>query len=113
MMTKELVSAVLRTNCTHIGAVQLGYQFYVISDRSHMNKIHVFEFMKECKLWALDNGFSLETRPYNDYGKIDWHIAAWEIETGKQHLFDLQITETGAVNTACIWIMEQKSKETK
>lgn len=114
-VSKELVSEILGKPaywiCDGSPENRIGYSSDCkasLSGRAGFG-INTYEFMHMCKLWALTHGYLLETRLYFEYNKLDWHIAAWNINTGKQKIFDLYNTEYEAVFAVCEWILAKRT----
>lgn len=72
--------------------------------------INIYEFSDKCKIWAIINGYSIETRPYNDYDNIDWLGVLFNPKTHEsiKKEFDLFSTESELIFNMCLWILEQK-----
>jgi hypothetical protein len=72
--------------------------------------INIYELTNKCKEWALTHNYSFETRPYNDYGHIDWHIAIWK-DNIQLLPINLCVSEPEAIFNACQWLLDSKKIE--
>lgn len=109
MINKEILMAVLNTDFDWHGIDQntLSYGWEKYTPVKSMN---IYELANKCKEWALANGYSIETRPYNDYGYTDWFIIMYDSETkiADRKEFDLSKSEPEAVFMVCQYILDNK-----
>jgi len=58
------------------------------------NSENIAEFMGKCKFWAIKNGFSIETKPYDNGDTVEWMVCIWDSSKGtkiKSKLFDTEV----------------------
>ena len=113
MITKKLLSIVEGGKVTWIGKVSrknmLHFKITKCPSRIETQE-SVHDIANKCRLWALSQGYSIETRPYHEYDKVDWLIVAWEVKIEKQHLFDLYAEEYEAIFAVCEWVRKELLK---
>jgi hypothetical protein len=114
-LDKELISEVLGTKIVNIWIeednVCYTLLYTVHGQLTSVNfSINKYELMYMMKKWAVDNGFSIESKVENFYFST---VAVWDIEnmrcgTRLDELGTNFKTEFEAVYQACLWIKENR-----
>jgi len=74
----------------------INYECGYIGNRGvfSQNSENLSEFMEKCKFWGITNGFSIETKPYDNGEQIEWMVSYWNASNGiklMSKLFDTEV----------------------
>ena len=106
MISKELLSVVLCSDCTKVDKL-LGNTLGFCVANADVGRINIYELAHKCKEWAWAKGIDLQIMNHGeakfcckiDERNVKYHSAKW----GE--------TEPEAIFKACQWILENKAKD--
>ncbi len=111
IISKELLSEVLRIEVIQINNISEIYGIHYevqTKDEIKLQNINIYELAHKCKLWALGNGYFIESG-YDTNG-------AYCVNRGNSKIFHAwdyeedDWTESEAIFKACQWISDNKDK---
>ncbi len=106
MISKELLSEVLKFDISHMTTKIDGHVYYRIKNR-YSGDISMYELAHKCKKWANKQGYTLTVV----YAPDITMVYPMEIITGERLPFVKADTEPEAIFKACEWILKEKSND--
>ena len=102
MISKELLSEVLKLNITYIERCNNSI-IYKISVYDREEEVNIYELAYKCKEWALNKNYTLLSSIEIDCGYCD---ISFIINNKAKHKLITEASEVEAIFKACQWILD-------
>ena len=108
MISKELLSEVLKLNITYIERCNNSI-IYKISVYDREEEVNIYELAYKCKEWALENGYVINSGATTSN---DWCSTIYKVIKENPYIKELshtwEQTEVESIFKACQWILDNK-----